>query len=80
MPVLVKVSATEPEASMVPPAVVPRVKRWSLLAAPPVYWSVPPLRTRLAAALVEAPRLLLLPPFASTLVERMPALTVVGPV
>ncbi len=65
-PVLVKSTAPLPEASSVPP-LVPMVNKRSVLWAEPVYCSVPPLITRLAAALVEIPR-----PLAVPTLEAMP--------
>ena len=77
--VLLRVSAPEPEASSVAP-LVPTVKPRLLLTAVPVYCSVPPLMTRLAAAFVDWPMPLAAPPLASRPVLRMPPLTVVVPV
>src|SRR5436190_964768 len=58
-PVLAKVTGPLPLASSAPAdAPVPRVNSRLVLATGPVYRRVPPFRTRLAAALVETPRLL----------------------
>ena len=77
--VLLRVRAPEPEASSVAP-LVPVVKPRSLLAVEPVYCSVPPLMTRLAAAFDDWPMLLAEPPLASRLVLRMPPFIAVAPV
>src|SRR5258708_1715226 len=55
VPEPVRLSAPEPDASMVP-LFVPRVNRRLEAEPAPVYWTVPPLITRLAAALVDLPR------------------------
>ena len=78
-PVLVKVNAPVPEASIDPPLVV-NVNKRSELTAAPVYWSVPPSKTKFAEAFVEAPILLLLPPLAKLDTESVPAEIVVIPV
>src|ERR1700751_5808060 len=78
-PVLVKLIAPDPEASIVP-LDVPIEKSRSVETAAPVYWRVPPLRTRFAAALVEAPILLLFPPLARELTDRVPPVILVAPV
>src|SRR6185436_1560825 len=75
---LARVSAPEPDESIVPPDVV-RVN-WRLSeTAPPVYWSVPPLRTRSAAAAPPVPSGLLTPPSARAFTLSVPALMVTGP-
>ncbi len=79
LPVLVKFSAPVPDASSIPPFWV-RVNNRSVLCPLPVYCNVPPSRTRLAAALLETPMLLLLPPSASVLTLKIPPLIVVPPV
>ena len=79
-PVFVKFTAAfdAPEASIV--LLDCNENRRSVLTAAPVYWSVPPLRMRLPAVLVEAPMLLLLPPSASEETLSVPAVIVVAPV
>ena len=77
--VLLRVRAPEPEASSEPP-LVPIVKPRLLLTAVPVYCSVPASITRLAAAFVDWPMPLAVPPLTRTLVLRMPPLIVVVPV
>ena len=57
-----------------------RVKLRSMETLAPVYCSVPPPSTRLAAALVDAPILLLEPPLARVPTLKVPALMVVAPV
>ena len=52
----------------------------SVEAVAPVYWSVPPPRTRFAAALLAAPRLLAAPPLPIVATLKTPALIVVTPV
>jgi len=79
VPVLLMVSAPVPEASSVAP-LTPMVKRRSVVTVPPVYCSVPPLIIRFAAALVELPMLLTVPPSASVLTASVPPLMVVEPV
>ncbi len=81
-PVLVKLTVPAPEASRVPAeAPVPKVKSRSVLAAAdPMYLREPPLRTRLAAALEEAPIPLFAPPTARVSTSNVPALIVVEPV
>ena len=60
---------------------VPSVKLRSVDAVGPVICSVvPPASTRFAAALLDCPMLLGLPPFASVLTESTPPEIVVGPV
>src|SRR5437879_1096476 len=54
--VLLKFTAPAPEESMVAPE-VPIVIWRSVVEPVPRYWRVPPLMTRLAAALEESPRL-----------------------
>ena len=55
------------------PPEVPRLNSRSLLTAAPVYWRVPPLRTRFAAELSEAPMPLLAPPLARLLTLSAPS-------
>src|SRR5207237_911500 len=78
LPLLLTVTAL-PEASEPVTFNVP-----ALTVVVPVYVltppSVQPLRIKFVAALVDAPRLLLLPPLASELTETVPALIVVAPV
>ena len=64
-------SPEEPEALIVPPAVVTVNKR-STFAPPPVYSNVPPLSTRFAALLLAAPMSLAEPPLASALTLNAP--------
>ena len=78
--VSVKVKVAEPEASIVPPLVPIVNNRFVLLFALPVYFNVPPLITKLAASLVDAPMLLLDPPSAKVDTLKVPALMVVTPV
>lgn len=78
LPVLVKLTAPDPEASIVP-LLPPIEKRRSVLTVAPVYLKVPPSITRFVAALLEAPMLLLLPPAAKVLAESVPPLMVVPP-
>ena len=88
LPVLENVIELVPEASKAEVVVPPvRVNRRSVLWAAPVlaYWRVPPPSTRLAATLVDWPRLLALGvPLVARLpvvpVVKMPALIVVAPV
>ena len=47
---------------------------------PPVYCSAPPLKTRFAAALEDAPRVLGAPPLASVPMLSVPFVIVVAPV
>ena len=68
------------------PLASPMVKRRSVLWAPfstvlprLLNWRVPPPKTRLEAALLEEPMLLLVPPLAITPALRMPASICVGP-
>ena len=68
-----------PDASIVPPLLV-MVNKRSVLTAAPVYLSMPPSNTRLAASLVEAPMLLLVPPAASVATDKVPPEMVVTPV
>ena len=75
-PVLVRANAPVPEASIVPPAAVTENKR-SMLAAAPVYCSVPLSSTRFVALLLEAPMSLAEPPLASVPTVTMPPLRVV---
>ncbi len=65
------VSGPVPEASIVPP-LRPIEKSRSVVAAPR-YCSVPPLRTRFEALLVDAPMPLFIPPLANDVVARIPA-------
>ena len=53
---------------------------WTKEADWPTYWSVPPLRTKLAAALVEAPSELGMPPLARLVTASVPAVMTVAPV
>ena len=53
-------------------AAAPKVNKRSLATAAPVYCSVPPLMTRLDAALDEAPMLLFEPPLANTAAFSVP--------
>ena len=53
---------------------------WTKEADWPIYWSVPPLRTKLAAALVEAPIELGMPPLARFVTASVPAVMTVAPV
>ena len=76
--VLLYVIAPKPEASSVAP-LVPAVNCRSVVPVPPVYRSEPPLITRLAAALVEAPMPLATPPLASVATPSTPPLIVVIP-
>ena len=78
-PVFVQLRMPEPEASMKPLLPV-RVNSRSVLAVAPVYLSVPPSRTRLAATFVDAPMLLLAPPFAREDTLKVPPEIVVTPV
>ena len=80
-PVLVKLSRAValpvPLASMV--ELAETVKRRSVApAAAPEKRRVPPARTRLAAALVELPMVLGLPPLARVVTSKTPSLMVVG--
>jgi hypothetical protein len=52
-PVLLKVIGPVPDALI--EMLAPRVKSRSVLCPVPLYWRAPPLRTRLEAALEEAP-------------------------
>ena len=56
------------------------VKLRSVDASVPVYCKVPPPRTRLLDALLEAPMLLLTPPFPIVEMLSVPALIVMAPV
>ncbi len=78
-PVFVQLSAPEPEASIEPPESV-RLNSRSVLAAAPVYFSVPLSKIRLAAAFEEAPMPLLAPPFAREDTLKVPPEIVVAPV
>ena len=62
------------------PLELPTEKSRSVDTAPPVYWRVPPFKTKLVAVFDEAPMLLLLPPLARLLTESVPPLIVVAPV
>ena len=83
-PVLVRapaVAALAPEivrapvvTSMVPVVAAVSVKSRAVEALAPVNWRVPPLNTRLAAAVVAAPRL------SMELIARVPLVRVVTPV
>ena len=79
LPTLVRVKAPLPEASIDPPD-IPSENNRSVLTAAPVYWRVPPFIIRLAATLVDAPKLLLIPPLASELTLNTPVLMVLTPV
>ena len=80
VPALLKVNAPLlPEASIVP-LLVPMVNNRSVDITAPVYCNVPPLITKLAASLVDAPMLLLDPPLAKVDTLKVPALIVVIPV
>ena len=68
------------ETSIVDVVAAVRVKLRLVEDVAPVYWSVPPPRTRLAAALVAFPRLPATPPLPIVATERVPALIVVTPV
>ncbi|MFN0077666.1 MAG: hypothetical protein ACKVY0_14445, partial [Prosthecobacter sp.] len=63
LPVLVKFTAPVPDEFNVPP-LLPMLKSRSVLAAAPVYCSVPPFKTRLADELVAEPIPLPVPPLA----------------
>ncbi len=78
-PVPVKVSAPEPEPSMVPPLLV-KVNKRVVLTAAPVYLIVPPSNIKLDAALEDAPILLLLPPLANEEILKVPFVIFVYPV
>ena len=78
-PVLVKVSAPVPDASMLPPLLV-MVNNRSVLTAAPVYLRVPPSNTRLAATLLDAPMLLFAAPLAKLDTDKIPPEIVVAPV
>ncbi len=73
------VSATVPDASIVPPFSVSVNNRF-VVPNPPVNRNVPPFSTRLAAALLEAPMLLAVPPSCNVATLSTPPLIVVGPV
>jgi len=73
LPVLVNTNAPVPDA-LTPLPIAPIVKSRSVVCPVPVYWSTPPSTTRLAAALVEAPTPLMLPPLVSDATESVPAL------
>ena len=79
VPALLKVNAPVPEASIVP-LLLPMVNNRSVDTSPPVYFNVPPLITKLAASLVDAPMLLLDKPLAKVDTLKVPALIVVIPV
>ncbi len=72
-------SEDEEGRSTVPPE-APRVMPRKVLVEPEVRRSVPPLRTRLAEALPEAPSGLGRPPSAREATETTPPVIVVGPV
>jgi len=78
-PVLLKLTAPLPEASNVPP-LVPTLNNLSVLTVPPVYFKVPPLRIKFAAALDDSPMPEAAPPLAKTLTLNVPPLIVVEPV
>ena len=77
--VLVNTKAPVPDASTVAP-LSPRVNKRSVLVAAPVYLSVPPLITKLAAALLDWPMLLATPPSAKLDTDNVPPSTEVTPV
>ena len=77
--VLPKLNVPVPEASSVPPLSV-SVNNRSIVAPEPVYFSVPPSRTRLAATLEDAPILLLDPPLVREDTLKVPPEIVVTPV
>src|SRR5205823_1436997 len=79
LPALLNVIAPLPEASSDPPGAA-TVKRRSVPAVPPVYWSVPPVRTRFPAAFDEAPSALFAPPLGMLPTARVPPAADVGPV
>jgi hypothetical protein len=72
-------SAPVPDASIVP-EFGPTVNRRSVTAPAPVYRSAPPFRTRFAAALLEAPSALAMPPFFMSATLSTPPMIVVAPV
>ena len=74
----VNVSGPLPEASIVPPLFVSVNKRFVLVAAP-LYLKVPPSSTKLAAAFVDCPILLAVPPFANEDTLKTPPEIVVTP-
>ena len=76
---LFKVNGPEPSTAIEPP-LVPTVNRRLMLATPPVYCNVPPLKTKFAAALLAAPMSLARPPFASAPTTVVPPRRVVTPV
>ena len=76
--VLLNVKVPVPDESIVPPF-APMVNNRSVETAAPVYFKVPPLITKLEAALLDLPRPLATPPFASVDTESVPALIVVTP-
>ena len=78
-PALLKVSAPVPDESIVAP-LVPIVNKRSVVTAAPVYFSVPPLMTRLAARALAAPMPLLDPPSANVPADKVPPEIVVIPV
>lgn len=75
----VNVNVPVPDASKVAP-LAPTVNTRSVDVAAPVYCNVPPLITKLAAALVDCPIPLDAPPLANVLTDKMPPLMVVTPV
>src|SRR5258706_13112717 len=78
-PGLVKFRGAVPEASRAVGLVL-IVKRRSVLDPAPTYWSVPPLRRRLAAAELEAPSGLAIPPLRKGLTIVVPEWMDVAPV
>ena len=66
--------------SIVPVLPLLIVKFRSVLALAPVYCRLPPSNTKLAASLVDAPRVLAAPPTAMLLMLSTPPLMVVAPV
>src|SRR3954469_10007221 len=76
-PVLLKLSGPVPDDSIA--ALPPRVKRRFVLAAGPVYLSVPPVKTRSPGPLLAAPIGPATPALGIELTTSVPALTVVTP-
>ena len=70
----------EPVTSIVEVVLAVSVALRSVEAVAPVYWSVPPPRTRLAAALLAWPRFPAWPPLPIVATLKIPALIVVTPV
>ena len=81
LPVFVRFNAPLPDESIVlPPPLLVSVNRRFELEPVPVYFSVPPSSTRLAAAFVDWPISLAVPPSASVPTMSVPPLIVVAPV